>query len=213
MASYYPVFLNLKGRACVVIGGGRVAEGKVRNLTKHDCSVTVVSPRVTPAIGRWASQGRIAWLQRPYREGDLKGAFLAIAATNDNEVNRVIAEEAEREKALLNVVDYPPLCAFIAPAIVERGPVTIAISTSGASPALARKLRETLEGSELVQYADLAGVLSKARREVKRRGLVVPPDRWQEHITMELVEMARDGREAEALELIVSRLAEGKEAP
>ena len=103
-----------------------------------------------------------------------KGAFLAIGATGVPEVDRQMADEAERERVLLNVVDYTPLCMFIAPSIVERGPVTVAISTSGASPALARKLRESMEKSELLDFAEIAGLLSKARAEVKRRGLKNP---------------------------------------
>ena len=172
MTSYYPVFLDLKGRSCVVIGGGRIAEGKIKSLIEHDCSITVISPEATSAIRKWANQDKITWHERVYQEGDLKGAFVAIAATNITEVNRVIAQEAESERVLLNVVDYPPLCTFIAPSVVKRGQVTFAISTGGASPALARKLRETLEESDLLDYAELAPLLSKARSEVKTRGQI-----------------------------------------
>ena len=118
-----------------------------------------------------------------------------------------MSEEAERERVLLNVVDYVPLCTFIAPSIVERGPVTFAISTSGSSPALARKLRESMQESELLDYAEIAGLLSKARMEVKRRGLKIPSDRWQEVIYRGLVEAVREGREEEALEGILRKLS------
>ncbi|MCZ6865854.1 MAG: bifunctional precorrin-2 dehydrogenase/sirohydrochlorin ferrochelatase [Chloroflexi bacterium] len=213
MTSYYPVFLDLKGRSCVVIGGGLIAEGKIKSLIEHDCSITVISPEATSAIRKWANQDKITWHERVYQEGDLKGAFVAIAATNITEVNRVIAQEAESKKVLLNVVDYPPLCTFIAPSVVKRGQVTFAISTGGASPALARKLRETLEESDLLDYAELAPLLSKARSEVKTRGLQVPPDRWQQYITTDLIDMVRKGREVEALELLLSGLATAEEAP
>lgn len=191
----------------MVVGGGPIAEGKVRNLMKQPCDVVLISPEATESLARWAGEGRIDWQKRPYRQGDLKGVFLAIGATRVLEVDQQMAEEAERERVLLNVVDYVPLCMFIAPSIVERGPVTFAISTSGASPALARKLRESMEDSELLDYADIAGLLSKARMEVKRRGLKIPPDRWQEVIDRNLVEAVLDGREEEALAEVLRKLA------
>jgi len=190
-----------------VVGGGPIAEGKVRNLIKHPCDVVLISPDATDALTEWAVDGRFEWKRREYREGDLKGAFLAIGATGVLEVDRLMAEEAERERVLLNVVDYVPLCMFIAPSIVERGPVTFAISTSGASPALARKLRESMQENELLDYAEIAGLLSKARMEVKRRGWRIPPDRWQEVIDRTLVEAVREGREAEALKDILRKLS------
>jgi len=190
-----------------VVGGGPIAEGKVRNLMKHPCDVVLISPDATDALTEWAVDGRFEWKRRGYREGDLKGAFLAIGATGVLEVDRLMAEEAERERVLLNVVDYVPLCMFIAPSIVERGPVTFAISTSGASPALARKLRESMQENELLDYAEIAGLLSKARMEVKRRGWKIPPDRWQEVIDRKLVEAVREGREAEALKDILRKLS------
>jgi precorrin-2 dehydrogenase/sirohydrochlorin ferrochelatase len=207
MASYYPVFLDLSGRSCVIIGGGLIAEGKVRNLLDHTGSITLVSPTATPQLAEWAQQGKIVWRPRKYQPGDLVDAFLAIAATDDTEVNRTIAAEAEAQKVLLNVVDYTPLCVFIAPSVVKRGNVTVAISTGGASPALARKLRETLEGSEILDYAELAPLLSKARQEVKSQGLQVSPDRWQQHINIDLIQMVREGLEDEALVKLLGGLS------
>jgi precorrin-2 dehydrogenase/sirohydrochlorin ferrochelatase len=207
MASYYPVFLDLSGRRCVIIGGGLIAEGKVRNLLDHTGSITLVSPTATPQLAEWAQQGKIVWRPRKYQPGDLVDAFLAIAATDDTEVNRTIAAEAEAQKVLLNVVDYTPLCVFIAPSVVKRGNVTVAISTGGASPALARKLRETLEGSEILDYAELAPLLSRARQEVKSQGLQVSPDRWQHHINIDLIRMVREGREDEALVKLLGGLS------
>ena len=205
--SYYPVFLSLKDRRCVVVGGGPIAEGKVRNLVKHPCEVVLISPDATDVLAQWAAEGRFLWEQREYRQGDLKGAFLAIGATGVLEVDRLMAEEAERERVLLNVVDHVPLCMFIAPSIVAREPVTVAISTSGASPALARKLRESMESSELLDYAEIAGLLSRARAEVKRRDMKAPPDRWQEVIDRTLIEAVREGREDEALAEILRKLS------
>jgi precorrin-2 dehydrogenase/sirohydrochlorin ferrochelatase len=120
-----------------------------------------------------------------------------------------IFEEAEERGVLLNVVDDPPRCTFIAPSIVKRGAVTLAISTGGASPALARKLRETLAGSPALEWADLAGVLSRARQEVKNRGQAVDPQRWQCCLTPQLLELAQNGREEEALASLMSDLLDG----
>lgn len=209
MAPYYPVFLDLRGRVCVVIGGGEVAERKLQNLSECGAEVTVVSPVVTPGIRALAESGKLRWESREYTEGDLKGVFLAIAATDVASVNRAVAEEAAEEKVVLNVVDKPDLCTFIAPAIVRRGEVTVALSTSGTSPALARKLRESLEGSDLLQYADLAGTLSQARKKIKQLGVQVHPDRWQECISADLVDLVRLGESQQALDMLMGRLLDG----
>ena len=209
MSPYYPVFLDLKGRHCVVIGGGEVAERKVQSLLECHARVTVVSPEVTPAIQSGASRGGLQWLARKYLGGDLKGVFLAIAATDQGEVNKAIADEAARERVILNVVDNAALCTFIAPSVVRQGEVTVAISTGGASPALARKMRGSLEHSQALEYAHLVGILSSARKELKRRQVHVDPQRWQESITGELVDLVKDGKEEQALDLLIGSLLEG----
>ena len=204
--SYYPVFLDLRGRSCVVIGGGEIAQRKVEGLLECSADVTLISPDVTPVLERLLNNGPAHWVSRKYCAGDLKGAFLAVAATDVKVVNEAVAAEAELEKVVLNVVDDPPLCSFIAPAVVQRGQVTLAISTGGASPALARKLREMLEASGALEYADLAEILSKARSELKQKGLVVDPDRWQECITEDLVALMKDGRSQQAFDDLMAQL-------
>lgn len=206
MSPYYPVFLNLVGKRCLIFGGGAVAEGKIANLLEAGACITVVSPEATQGIQEAARRGQLEWQAREYQPGDLEGAFLGIAATNVRRVNQEIFREAERLGVLLNVVDDPPLCSFIAPSIVKRGQVTLAISTGGASPALARKLREELSDAPVLEWADLAGVLSRARREVKKRRVVVDPDRWQRCITEELLQLVQAGKEDEALDLLLSGL-------
>ena len=206
MPSYYPVFLDLRGRECVIIGGGEVSEHKLGNLLDCGAQITIISPQVTPGIRARAEKGEVVWKARPYQAGDLKGAFIAIAATDDNKVNRAVTEEAREEKVLLNVADVTHLCMFIAPAIVKRGEVTVAISTGGASPALARRLREQLQKSEVLEYADLVEVLRDARTEVKRRRAQVHPDRWQECIDEQLLRMAQNGDKGRALDRILSCL-------
>lgn len=209
MPVYYPVYLNLAGKQCLVFGGGTVAEGKIPNLLEAGARITVISPEVTPGIREIARRGDLAWKGREYRAGDLEGAFLAVAATNVRHVNQRIFWEAQKCGVLLNVVDDTPLCTFIAPSIVKRGPVTVAISTGGVSPALARKLRESLAYDPVLEWADLAGVLARARAEVKKRGAMVDPQRWQCCTTLELLQLAQTGQEDEALASLLSRLLDG----
>jgi precorrin-2 dehydrogenase/sirohydrochlorin ferrochelatase len=206
MANFYPVFLNLTGRRCVIIGGGQIAEGKISKLLDSGAKIIVISPDATQGIRGFAEQGQIEFQLRKYQEGDLQGAFLVIAATNDRVVNQEIFEEAEKQGILLNAVDDMPRCSFIAPSIVEKGPVTVAISTGGASPALARKLRETMEVSSALGWADATGVLSKARQVIKDKQISVDPQRWQCCMTDDLLTMIRAGHENEALDLLMDRL-------
>ena len=210
MPQYYPVFLDLKGRKCVIVGGGEIAERKIAGLLECNASIAMISPEVTPGIRARAEAGDVRWEAREYVDGDLKGAFLAIASTDYESVNRAVHEEASREGIILNVVDRTALCSFIAPAVVRRGEVTVALSTGGASPALARKLRETLEKSEVLEYASLAGVLSSARAEIKRLGAAVHPDRWQECIDGDLLALVQAGKSDEALAGLLELLLDGR---
>ncbi len=208
MTSYYPVYLNLRGRRCAIIGGGAVAEGKIGRLLDSGAQICVVSPDATPGIRQFVDDGAVRWEQREYRAGDLEGTFIAIAATNLREVNRRIFEEAEERGVMLNAVDDPPNCSFIAPSIVQRGPVTLAISTGGVSPALARKLRESLQSSDDLAWADLSGAMAVARSHLREAGLLstIDPQRWQCCITPQLLAMAQDGRSAEAAETLIGAL-------
>jgi precorrin-2 dehydrogenase/sirohydrochlorin ferrochelatase len=152
---YYPVFLNLAGSRCVVVGGGRVAERKVRALLKTGARITLISPEITRGLERLTADGRIRHKLRPFRSGDTRGAFLVVAATSDDEVNRKIASEAG---GLVNVADRPELCGFISPSVINRGALTIAVSTSGVSPAFSKTLRKELERllpSDVEKYLEL----------------------------------------------------------
>lgn len=171
---YYPVFLNLKGKKAIVIGGGRVAERKILALLKTGADISVISPQITRRIQSEKQKGKIQHLCRQYRKGDLKRAFLVIAATDSPDINEKIFQDAS---CLVNVVDTPGLCNFIVPSVIKRGPLTIAISTSGVSPALSRSIRRELEkiyGPEFSEYLkvlrDIRTEAIKVIRDPEKRG-------------------------------------------
>ncbi|MEW6416647.1 MAG: bifunctional precorrin-2 dehydrogenase/sirohydrochlorin ferrochelatase [Nitrospirota bacterium] len=152
---YYPAFLNLKGKTAVVIGGGKVAERKVLSLLKAGSGVKVISPKLTKRIEKEKLKGRIKHIPRQYRKSDLKNAFLVIAATDSQVINDRVSKDAP---SLVNVVDIPDLCNLIVPSVMNRGPLNIAVSTSGISPALSRSIRKELEklyGPEFNNYLKL----------------------------------------------------------
>ena len=209
MPIYYPVFIDVQNRTCVVIGGGNIGEEKVHKLIECGAKVVVISPEVNEGVSKLAGGDSLEWLKRQYEPGDLAEAFIAIAATDDNSVNRLVAKEAEGRNVLLNVVDVTHLCTFIAPSVARRGEVTIATSTGGASPALARKFRDELTGSRLLEYADLAPLLADARTELKGMGVRIPPDHWQTCITESLLNMVQAGDTELAKKTLMAQLLEG----
>ena len=165
---YYPLALDLRDRRVVVIGGGPVATRKAAELLKAGARLTVVSPTVSARLARWAREGRLRHRARAYRRGDLRGACLAVAATSMPEEHKKIAVEARGTATWLNVVDQPALCDFIAPAVIRRGDLTIAISTGGKNPALARRLKRTLGhviGEEYGRATRLLGAVRVSLRE------------------------------------------------
>jgi precorrin-2 dehydrogenase / sirohydrochlorin ferrochelatase len=161
---FYIACLKLTGRRCLVVGGGEIGLEKVEGLLACDAHVTLVAPQATAELRELAREGSIRWEQRPYLgAADLEGMFLAIAATDDTDVNIAVFDDAERRAMLVNVVDVPPLCNFILPAIVRSGPLAIAISTAGASPALAKRIKREIEGQFGEPYARLAVLLNEVR--------------------------------------------------
>jgi siroheme synthase-like protein len=193
----------------VIIGAGEVAERKVQQVLACEGNVTFISPEASAPIRELAKANAVEWLARPYAPGDLTGAFLAIAATDDTEVNQRVYAEAEAKGILLNVVDIPVLCSFIAPAVVERGPVKVAISTGGASPALARKLRESLEGYDPLAWADAAKALAEVREELKQGGCQASPDAWQLAMDTQLLALVQAGDHEGAKARLRESLKEG----
>jgi precorrin-2 dehydrogenase/sirohydrochlorin ferrochelatase len=168
----YPLFALIDARPCLVIGGGAVGERKVRDLMAAGAQVTVVSRLLTPGLTEMAAQGKIQAIQGDFSPKHLDGMFLVVGATDDQEVNREVSATAQARGLLVNIVDAPDLCTFIVPAQVRRGPLTIAISTGGASPALARKVREELEELFGPDYGRYLRVLQAVRDRVlaRRRG-------------------------------------------
>lgn len=165
--AYYPVFLDLSGRLCCVIGGGRVAERKIEGLLEAGARVRLVSPEISERIRALADSGLVDWLAREYRPGDLEGAFLVIGATPDRTVNARVYGEAESRGVLVNIVDDPEYCSFILAGLLRRGDFQIAVSTGGASPFLARRVRELLERLFPEHYAQVVATLADIRERVK----------------------------------------------
>ena len=161
---FYIACLKLSGRRCVVVGGGEIGLEKVEGLLACDGAVTLIAPEADLALQEYTQEGSIRWERREYAgPEDLEGAFMAIAATDDTDVNIAVYDDAERRAMLVNVVDVPPLCNFILPAIVRTGPLAIAISTAGASPALAKRIKRQIAEEYGEPYARLAVLLNEVR--------------------------------------------------
>lgn len=191
----YPIFLvDLDRARCVVVGGGTVAARKVKALLRADARVTVISPDLSEPLQRLAADGDMEVLDRPFRSGDLERAFLAIAATDDPEINERVWQEAAGLGLLVNVVDDPDRCNFIAPSVVRRGPLSIAISTSGRCPALSRQLRKQLEREFGPAYGDYVELLGSLRESVV--GALSLPERrafWHEIFASEVLTLLAGG--------------------
>jgi precorrin-2 dehydrogenase/sirohydrochlorin ferrochelatase len=168
MPKFFPAFLDIHGRKCVVIGGGNVAERKVESMTRCGGVVTVISPDLTPGLAERVRRNEIQYISERFREEHLAGAYLIIAATDDMEVNTRASAEANRRKIPINVVDVPDQCTFIVPSILERGDLVVAVSTSGASPAAAGFIRRELESYFGPEYGEFLELMKKLRERVKR---------------------------------------------
>jgi siroheme synthase-like protein len=160
---FYIACLKLSGRRCLVVGGGEIGLEKVEGLLACDATVRLVAPDAVAPLRALAGEGSIEWERRDYEPADLEGSFMAIACTDDTEINIRVYEDAERRAMLVNIVDVPPLCNFILPAIVRTGPLAIAISTAGASPALAKRMKREIAELFGDEYARLAIMLNDAR--------------------------------------------------
>jgi len=204
---YYPVFLDVRGKKCVVVGGGEVALRKVKMLLEHEAKVEVVSPTLCPELSQLAEAQTINVCSKDYEPDDLKGAFMVIAAVADDNTNKKIANEAKRQRILVNVVDNLEVCDFIVPSYLRRGDLTIAVSTNGKSPALSRKVKTRLEQYFGDEYASLTDLVGEVRTELKERGVVVSRDNWQEALDLDLlIELIQTGQREEAKAILLDTL-------
>jgi siroheme synthase-like protein len=195
----YPVLLRLAGRSCLVVGGGRVALGKVRGLLAADARVTVVAPDVLDELA--ALEG-VTVVRRGYEPGDLTGQRLAIAATDDPAVNHQVFLDGEAAGVWVNSADDPENCAFTLPAVVRQGPITVAVSTGGHSPALASWLRSRLTDELGPEYAVLLRLLAERREALRSEGIPTEGLNWQVALDSGMLDLVREGRVAEARELL-----------
>jgi precorrin-2 dehydrogenase/sirohydrochlorin ferrochelatase len=168
MRKYYPVFLEVEGRSCLVVGGGNVASRKAKSLSDAGARVKVISPQFCKSLLNLAEKGRAVLDRKRFRAKDLDRTFLAIACTDDDKVNDRVCAAARRRGVLVNVVDSPDRCDFIVPSVVSRGALNIAISTSGVSPALCRRMRQELEQRYGERYADFLELMEKSRSRIIR---------------------------------------------
>jgi siroheme synthase-like protein len=202
----FPLFVELAGRPVVVLGGGAVAERKVESLLEAGAVVTVVSPSLTPTLTGLARSGRMAHIGRGYAAGDLAGASLAFAATDDGAINAAVAEEGRARGVWVNAADDPAHCDAILPAVVRRGALTIAVGTGGASPALARAVRERLELALPEAYGALAEIAGGVRSELRATGRRASAEAWQDALRDGLAPLLDGGGREEAARRLRARL-------
>lgn len=203
-AAYYPVYLDLASRPVVIVGGGAIAAGKVGPLLEAGAELTVIAPSVEESIRQHARAGRLRWVARHFSPGDLRGARLAIDATDNGDGNRLVREDADREGCPLNSVDRTTLCDWIAPAVVSRGPLKVAISTAGESPFLAGAIRRRLEvliGAEWEPFLRMIGAL---RRRLRADGVGAREQEaiYRRALRSDVRTLLRDGREDEAQDIL-----------
>jgi siroheme synthase-like protein len=204
--SYYPVFLEMKDRPCVVIGGGPVAQRKVAGLLAAGANVTVISSAITEELRSLVARRAILHVARIYQKGDLTDHDIAVVATDDPEINTAIYSDARSLNLWVNVADDPAHCDFILPAILRRGDLTIAVSTSGASPAVARAIREELEEYFTDDYARLVQIASEVRQELSEKSLSVSGEAWNKALKGPFRRLIREGQTEEARKVLVETL-------
>jgi siroheme synthase-like protein len=203
---FYPLLLELEGRPCLVVGGGPVGERKVEGLRAVGAAVTVVSPDLTPRLASLAEAGRITHVARAYRDGDLDGAALVFTALGDPRATAAVADEARRRGVWLNAADDPAHCTFILPAVVRRGPLTVAVASGGATPALTRALREHLETTLGPEWATLAELAAEARRELRAAGRMADGDTWRRALAPDVRALVAERRVDDARRELRARL-------
>ncbi len=203
---FYPVSLDLGGRPCVVVGGGRVAERRVMTLLEAGAVVTLVSPAITPALAALVGAGQVRHVAREYQCGDLAGAALALTAVDDPSITATVAGEARERGVWLNAADDPAHCDFILPGLVRRGVLTIAVGSGGASPALTRALREHLDATLGVEWAALGELAADARLDLRTAGRAADAEAWRRALAADVRALLAEGRVDDARGRLRARL-------
>jgi precorrin-2 dehydrogenase/sirohydrochlorin ferrochelatase len=205
---YYPVFLDIAGKPVIVIGGGNIAHQKVVGLLKASAELTVVSPDLNQEMASLAASGGFRHVERDYEPGDLEGYLLAFVATDDRSVNATVAAEGKERRVWVNAVDDPPYCDFIMPGIAQQGNLIVAVSTSGTSPAMARKMREEIETFLTEDYALMLELAAEVRAELREKGMLVDSEVWNKALDNDLRRLLAEGKRAEAKERLLRSLSE-----
>ena len=196
--SYYPIFVEMTNRPCVVVGGGVVAEKKAEALLNAGATVTVISPSLTGLLHSQAEAGKIRYVGREYRPGDLNGFEMVFVATDDKKVNSVVAREAREQGVWINAADDPSHCDFILPSVLHRGDLVVAVATGGSSPALSRAIREELESYFTRDYAELTEVAAEVRRELRQRSVSPGAKAWRQALGEGFRRLIAEGKREEA---------------
>lgn len=205
-----PICVELAGRKCLVVGGGTVAERKVAALLELEARVKVISPRLTALLQKWVENWSIRYEARAYREGDVTDQQIVFVATNDCAINQAVATEAREQRIWVNAADDPRHCDFILPSILRRGPVAVAVSTSGASPALARLIREELEDQLTEDYGTMVECAAEVRRELRQQSKRPTASAWHRALDGEFRMLAATGDRAGARAHLLARLGDNE---
>jgi siroheme synthase-like protein len=207
VSEYYPVALDLRDRPCLVVGGGPVAEAKVEGLLSAGARVTVVSPTMTERLASWAAADRLVHRAREYCAEDLEGQQLVFAATDRRAVTETVAAEARRRGVWVNAADDPIYCDFLLPSVLRRGRLVVAVSTGGASPALAARVRRDLERHLAPEYAELVELAAEVRAELRAASRRPSGPAWRNALDGELIALLAEGRREDARLRLLERLA------
>jgi len=206
MSRYYPVALDLRNRPCLVLGGGSVAEAKVEGLLDAGARVTVVSPTLSERLASWAIAGRITHRQREYDSSDLDGQQLVFSATDSRDVTQTVAADARLRGLWMNAADDPGYCDFLLPSVLQRGRLQVAVSTGGASPALAARVRRDLEAYFTPEYKDLVELAAEVRREIRASGRRADAVSWRAAFDADVRQLLAEGRRGDAKARLLDQL-------
>jgi precorrin-2 dehydrogenase / sirohydrochlorin ferrochelatase len=206
IVGYYPVFLEMKDRRCVVIGGGAVAERRVEGLVAVGANVTVISPAITDRLRNMLTKGAIRHVAREYRTADRAGYDLVFVATDNSEINAAVAAEAPSLRIWVNSADDPDHCDFILPAVIRRGDLAVAVSTGGMSPAVTRAIREELDEYFTADYAKFVQIAGEARRELREKSVALSAEAWNRALRGDFRRLIKEGKTMQAKALLLERL-------